>query len=186
MVARTVRSRTGFEIMDTSDQQALTLLRDSLSEAQTNVRAYDTKAQIVGVGYIFALGIVAGVAEPLDTRVEGDVTYVLAAWGIGILPILLFGMVLHPSRKTAPHLTQTQVAGLQQILYVQPERHRSVDDLVDAARGSDPIKEISDELLKVSYLRELKRKRFLRALFSSGISFLVIFASHLTSVLGLL
>ncbi len=36
----------------------MSLLRDSLAEAQSTVRAYDTKAQIVGVGYIFALGVV--------------------------------------------------------------------------------------------------------------------------------
>lgn len=33
-----------------TDARSLAILRDSLAEAQTTVRAYDTKAQIVGVG----------------------------------------------------------------------------------------------------------------------------------------
>ena len=36
--------------MNLSAQQSFSLLRDSLAEAQTTVRAYDTKAQIIGVG----------------------------------------------------------------------------------------------------------------------------------------
>ena len=50
--------------MNSSAQQSFSLLRDSLAEAQATVRAYDTKAQIVGVGYIFALGV-AGRTEAL-------------------------------------------------------------------------------------------------------------------------
>lgn len=39
-------------------ERAIELLCDSLSEAQSTVRSYDTKAQIVGIGYIFALGVI--------------------------------------------------------------------------------------------------------------------------------
>ena len=42
----------------------------------------------------------------------------------------------------------------------------------------DPIIEVSFELLKVSQLRVLKRRRFLRALFSAAVVFLFIFATH--------
>ena len=41
------------------------LLQASLTEAQATVRGYDTKAQIVGVGYILALSVVARVAGPI-------------------------------------------------------------------------------------------------------------------------
>lgn len=43
--------------MNEKDQQSFMLLRDSFAEAETTVRAYDTKAQIVDIGYIFALVI---------------------------------------------------------------------------------------------------------------------------------
>ena len=44
--------------MSNDSVHALMLLKDSLAEAQNSVRSYDTKAQIVGVGYIFALNVI--------------------------------------------------------------------------------------------------------------------------------
>ena len=41
------------------------LLQASLTEAQATVRVYDTKTQIVGVGYILALSVVARVEGPI-------------------------------------------------------------------------------------------------------------------------
>lgn len=40
------------------DAEVVSFLNASLGEAPSTVRAYDTKAQIVGIGYIFALRIV--------------------------------------------------------------------------------------------------------------------------------
>lgn len=164
-----------------SNQQALGLLRDGLNEAQATVRAYDTKAQIVSVGYIFALGIVGHfekwMPEPSDVNA---VVNTLVGWGVVILPILLFGYVLYPSRKMAPRLASKPSVTLEYVLYVDPNKLGSVEELSSAAGRCDPINETAYELLKVSNLRELKRKRFLRALFAAGFCFAVIFATHLT------
>ncbi len=58
--------------------QALAILRDALSEAQTTVRSYDTKAQIVGVGYVFALGIVGLFSDRLPDSGELNAVGVLS------------------------------------------------------------------------------------------------------------
>lgn len=166
--------------LEQTNQQSLSLLRDSLGEAQATVRAYDTKAQIVGIGYIFALGIVTRVGEALPKTSEINIVYVLVAWGIVILPILLFGFVLYPSRKMAPKLADEPAMKLESILYIDPQKLGNLKDLKEAVSRSDPISEVAFELLKVSMLRELKRKRFLRALFAAGICFVVLFASQLT------
>jgi hypothetical protein len=166
--------------LELSTQQSLSLLRDSLGEAQATVRAYDTKAQIVGIGYIFALGIVTRVGEALPKTSEINIVYVLVAWGVVILPILLFGFVLYPSRKKAPRLANELTMKLEHILYIDPQRLGDLKELKEAAGRCDPISEIAFELLKVSMLRELKRRRFLRALFAAGICFAVLFASQLT------
>lgn len=160
--------------------QSLGLLRDSLSEAQTTVRAYDTKAQIVSVGYIFALGIIGHFEKwmPQPTDVNAFVN-TLVGWSVVILPILLFGHVLYPSRKMAPRLDSRPSVDLEYVLYVDPNRLGSVEDLSAAAGRCDPINETAFELLKVSKLRELKRIRFLRGLFAAGFCFVVIFATHL-------
>ncbi len=166
--------------LEQTNQQSLSLLRDSLGEAQATVRAYDTKAQIVGVGYIFALGIVTRVGEALPKTSEMDIVYVLVAWGIVILPILLFGFVLYPTRKKAPKLASESTVKMEHILYIDPQKLGSLKELKEAASRCDPISEVAFELLKVSMLRELKRQRFLRALFAAGICFVVLFASQLT------
>jgi len=169
--------------MEPPAQHAYDLLRDSLNEAQATVRSYDTKAQIVGVGYIFALGIVGQMFDELGGPTKLGVVDVMVAWGIVILPILLFGFVLYPSRKTAPLLSDESAESLQHVLYVEPGRHSGVDELIRAANRADAIRELAFELLKVSRLRELKRRRFLRALFASGVAFLVLFGSQFSKVL---
>lgn len=70
------------------DGPARDLLRDSLAETQTTVRGYDTKAQIVGVGYIFALGVVSQVEGLLPAATEFSLASLLVAWSIVIVPIL--------------------------------------------------------------------------------------------------
>ena len=168
--------------MNSSTQQSLILLRDSLVEAQTTVRAYDTKAQIVGVGYIFALGV-AGSFEALVPEASELNLLTLSVACSAILPILLFGFVLYPSRKSAEKFADQSEATPEHVLYVDPTKLGSVKALKEAVARCDPIKEVSFELLTVSQLRELKRRRFLRALFLAGVVFLFIFATHIIRIL---
>ena len=163
--------------MDPSTQQSLSLLRDSLAEAQATVRAYDTKAQIVGVGYIFALAIVENFEALLPKASELNLLTLSVACA-AILPILLFGFVLYPSRKSAEKFAGQSEATPEHVLYVDPTKLGSVKELIEAVGRCDPIKEVSFELVTVSRLRELKRRRFLRALFSAAVVFPFIYATH--------
>ena len=101
-----------------------------------------------------------------------------------ILPILLFGFVLYPSRKSAENFPDQSEATPEHVLYVDPTKLGSVNALKEAVGRCDPITEVSVELIKMSQLRELKRRRFLRALYASAIAFLIIFATHFTRVFG--
>ncbi len=163
--------------MNLSAEQSLSLLRDSLVEAQATVRAYDIKAQIVGVGYIFALGVVGTFEALLPEASELNLLTISVACGT-ILPILLFGFVLYPSRKTAEKFASPSESTPEHVLYVDPTKLGSVKALNEAVGCCDPIIEVSFELLTVSQLRELKRRRFLFALFSAAVVFLLIFATH--------
>lgn len=89
-------------------EQKLGILRDALSEAQATVRSYDTKAQIIGVGYVFTLGIVGRLGKIPPDREAFGVFLVIVSWGVVSLPILLFGYVLHPTRMTAPRVGGTE------------------------------------------------------------------------------
>ena len=48
--------------------------------------------------------------------------------------------------------------------------------------AGDPKKEIAYEILKTANLREIKRRRFLRALWAAAISFVVLFLGQLLRV----
>ncbi|MEL6921554.1 MAG: hypothetical protein AAFO77_11145 [Pseudomonadota bacterium] len=164
--------------VNASDEGSLELLQDSLNEAQMTVRAYDTKAQIVGVGYIFALGIVVQIGDLLPDHNGNPLALVLLSWIIVIFPVFHFGHVLYPTRKTAPKLSHDLDAKLQRVLYVDTERFTSPDGLRSSVEKCDPIDEYCFELLKTSKLRELKRRRFLRGLMSTVVAFLILFLSH--------
>ena len=91
---------------------------------------------------------------------------------------MLFGFVLYPSRKSVEKFADQSDATPEHLLYVDPAKLGSVKALEEAVGRCDPIIEVSFELLKVSQLRELKRRRFLRALFSAAVVFLFIYATH--------
>ncbi len=150
--------------------QSLHFLELTLAEAQATVRAYDTKAQIVGIGYTFTLNIVAAVSDAFPNAGGDALWAAVVFWGIVMLPLVLFGMVLFPSRKIAPKVAGATDLELQRTLYVETARYPSVDALEKAARASDWMHEIAFECLKVSRLRELKRARFIRALVATGVS----------------
>jgi len=159
-----------------STEQTFALLKDSLDEAQISVRAYDTKAQIVGVGYIFALNVIGDIGQMTDNPGSGDIVTIVIAWVLVILPITLFGYVLYPVRKSTKAETSD---GLAHFFYLHPERYGSAKGLIAAAEHCDPVDEIAHELLQLALLRESKRKRFVTALSSAGVTFSVLFASQL-------
>ena len=64
-------------------------------------RAYDTKAQIVGVGYILALNLVLHFGDLLPNHAPIGPTFFVVVWLIVIMPIVQFGQVLYPSRRRA-------------------------------------------------------------------------------------
>lgn len=162
--------------MNNDKVAAMMLLKDSLAEAQVSVRAYDTKAQIVGVGYIFALNVVGQINKLLSTEETATTLTIIIAWMIVILPIMLFGYVLYPVRKSA--VQSGDDSERKYMLFLHPERYNNVSELIDAAEGCDPSDEIAYELLKMSALRESKRKRFVRGLVAAAIAFLVLFANQ--------
>ncbi len=167
--------------MSAGNGKSLELLKSALAEAQATVRAYDTKAQIVGIGYIFALGIIGQFQNWFPTTNEVDLTQVIVAWGVVVLPIVLFGFVLYPTRK------MMGIGGpdkhFSSVLYVVPDRFAGPDAVIEAAEQCRPEQEIAFELLKVSQLRELKRQRFLRALFAGALCFVVLFGFQILRVI---
>ena len=87
-----------------SEAEQVSFLMSALNEAQASVRAFDTKAQIVGIGYIFAVGIISTIGSMNPDKPDFSILTIVFAWLLVIIPIVLFGAVLYPSRKMAPVL----------------------------------------------------------------------------------
>jgi len=172
-----------FEITREKREYADKMLLSALQEAQSVVRSYDTKAQIVGVGYILALNLVLRFGDLLPTRAPLGPLFFIAVWGVVILPIVQFGQVLYPSRMRAEKALRTKTPtsgpGSSPLYYPDPDRFVDIGDCVDKAVRADWTSVLAAELLKVSYLRTLKRARFRRGLMMTGFSFLVLGAEQL-------
>jgi hypothetical protein len=89
------------ENCESTREYADKMLLAALHEAQSAVRSYDTKAQIVGVGYILALNVVLHFGDLLRTKAQLGPLFYAVVWGVVLMPILLFGQVLFPSRRQA-------------------------------------------------------------------------------------
>ena len=115
---------------------------------------------------------------------ELGVLTISLAWLFFISPIALFGAVLYPSRKVAPKLGE-KGSQAHRLYYVESEIIHDVDSYLEAVNASDPNKEIAYEILKTAGLREIKRRRFLRALWAAATRFIVLYFGQLLRAEGL-
>jgi len=151
----------------------------ALKETHDTIRSYDTKAQIVGIGFIFTLAVLKGFGEKLGGPIDASTLGIALSWILAVGPIVLFASVLYPSRRK---LTTAYVKeeGIEHAFYFATKRDRSVEDYLADIAACDWRRELAFELMKASELREIKRRRFITALIASGLSFLVIAAYQLT------
>ena len=152
------------------------MLLAALQEAQLVVRSYDTKAQIVGVGYILALNLVLHFGDLLPARAPLGPLFYAVVWGVVIMPILLFGQVIYPSRTRAEKdlLAKTSFGSEQRVYYVDPDLFSGVGHLVQQALKSDWTSVLAAELLKTSRVRIIKQARFQRGLIMTLASFIAL------------
>jgi hypothetical protein len=151
------------------------MLLAALHEAQSIARAYDSKAQIIGVGYILALNLVLHFGDLLPRHAPVGPLFFAEVWGIVLMPILLFAQVLYPSRARAEKEFRRTRCGTHPLLYyIDPSGFADVKDFVRQAMKSDWTSVIAAELFKTSHVRAIKQARFRRGLTMAAVSFLVL------------
>jgi hypothetical protein len=152
------------------------MLLAAVQEAQSSVRSYDTKAQIVGVGYILALNLVLHFGDLLPTPAPLGPLFFAVVWGVVIMPIVQFGQVLYPSRMRAEKelFTKTSCQSEQRLFYVDPSLFFDLKDFVQKALTSDWTSVLAAELLKTSRVRAIKLARFQRGLVMAALSFAIL------------
>ena len=156
-----------------------------LAEAQDTIRNYDTKAEISGVGFIIAVGIVKQAGDSIIVPIEFAMFYVLAGWLVIVIPIIMLALVLYPARFNKT-VTSVQPDDVQIVMYFDRRVFLNVDAYIKATNESDWAKEIVFEIMKVSGIRDIKRQRFLRALYWSAGSFTFLFLSQMMRASGAL
>ncbi|MEQ8506871.1 MAG: hypothetical protein RIB80_16235 [Rhodospirillales bacterium] len=156
-----------------------------LAEAQQSVRSYDTKAQIVAVGYILALQVVLRAGAQVPVPMEHAALYVFAGWAILVLPVIMFALVLYPSHanKVSRKRDFGQCSG---VMYFDKKRFPDVESYVRAVAGVDWVRDTACEIIKVSDIRDKKRTRFLRALYGTGGAFIMLFLAQMMRAAGIL
>ena len=160
------------------DQNTLNVMLSALQEVQNAVRAYDTKAQVVSIAFIFSLGLITTVGTLAPSQPEYSLSLVILSWLFGIIPVVTFGLVLYPSRSMAPKLGNN-VSNLQKSFYVLEERYPMLEDYLESLNKSDWKIELAYEIQKNSLLRDVKRRRFILALCVAGTSYAVMFLIQL-------
>ena len=155
----------------------------ALKEVQDTVRAYDTKAQIVGVGFIFTIGVITNIGARLPNQHDFNTLLLILVWILAIGPIILFGVVLYPSRSIAPILGD-EAEDVRHNYYVATAIQKDLSIYLRNIEACNWNREIAYEIMKVSNLRDKKRNRFIRALYASAFSFIVIIGLQILHTLG--
>ncbi len=155
----------------------------ALKEVQDTVRAYDTKAQIVGVGFIFTIGVITNIGARLPHQAEFTTVMLILVWILAMGPIILFGFVLYPSRSMAP-IIGDEAEDVRHNYYVATAVQKDLGTYLRNNEACNWNREIAYEIMKVSNLRDKKRNRFLRALYASGFSYIVIIGLQILNTLG--
>ncbi len=163
---------------------AANCLLAALKEVQDTVRTYDTKAQIVGVGFIFSIGVVTNIGARLPNHPEFSTLFLILAWILAIGPIILFGVVLYPSRSNAP-IIGDEAEDIRHNYYVATAVQRDLSTYIKNIDACDWKQEIAYEIMKLSNLRDIKRSRFMRALYAAGFSYVVVIGLQILNTLSL-
>jgi hypothetical protein len=139
--------------------ERLVLLLDALRSAQETVRAFDTKAQIGGAGFIISVTALATLLRDLLPGAGGG-TAALAILAIAfVVAIALFGHVLWPRAVDAKAVGHAEGA-----YYVTGRATADAEQLIALQDGCDWKRELAFELIAVSAIRDDKQRRFRRAI----------------------
>lgn len=166
-----------------NDDIVIGCLQHAIEDAQGTIRAYDAKAEILGILLTVALGVTNFTF--LQQQPGTFSKYLLAAtWIVGLAAIAILGMVLHPKKDQFKGLsfgTYTPT-GAYFLFNVLSSPDKSVVALAKNARETDWVSELTYENMKLSLIRESKHGWFVMALELAGVTLLLITLTIIGSV----
>ncbi len=149
--------------MTDDNQHAITCLLHAVDSAQASARAWDVRAQIAGIGYIFSIGVINSIEADLVSRSLPSHLLDFALLLFFIIPIIGFGYVLFPRYKSdkQPLATGEEFSAVSFGLF----QGKTEQELAEHVAGLDWEKELVSELSQLSVVRDIKRRRFVIALY---------------------
>ena len=155
-----------------SKQERVDFLKQTMAFNEGNVRAYDVKAQISLAAFVLS-------GNPLMAAINGACggsarQVLVIALVVFIATILTYLWVLWP--VALPEQKLNESIGAKNLFYINPLG-------TDAAQYSERLKglmvesELTAETLKLSYIRNVKARRFKNSLIATVAAYLVLVAA---------
>lgn len=153
----------------------ISCLQHAIEDAQGTIRAYDSKAEILGILLTVALGITN---FTLLQQTPGALSKCLlsASWVFGLLALGLLGMVLHPKKDQFRGLSYGAYTptGAYFFFNVLSCPQNTVTELARKAQQTDWVSELTYESMKLSLIRDSKHRCFMWALKTAGLTLMLI------------
>ncbi len=167
--------------MTDDNQHAITCLLHVVDSAQASARAWDVRAQIAGIGYIFSIGVINSIEADLVSRSLPSHLLDLALLVFFIIPIISFGYVLFPRYKSDKQRLATgeEFSAVSFGLF----QGKTEQELAEHVAGLDWEKELVSELSQLSVIRDIKRRRFVNALYLCCVSYGFVVLDFIASIL---
>lgn len=158
------------------------VLRDILHGTEEIVRALDMKTEIAMLCYVLSVevAIVLGALEHLRTT-QPLVSIVLFVMFIAAL--ISYMMVLVPAHnpRVGKRGTRDAKHGANPAVYFLADPHdMTAQDLISAVSSADYASELANEVLKLSAIRDTKRKRLLLALYLTLAFYVLLLVARFT------
>ncbi len=160
------------------DSTSLTCLLRALEQVQSTVRAYDTKTQIASIGFIFSIGLVRFLVPEAAMSMFAPSGRFIWGFAISIVPIIMFGHVLFP-RFNPVRRSEVDTNVLKNVYTFGTNPERTVDEYLRDIDGANWKREIAIEIIEASFIRDIKRRRFLIAMYVAGVSYAAMFVAAL-------
>ena len=164
-------------VTDAKKDTAISCLKHAIEDAQETIRAYDTKAEILGILLTLAIGITN---FTLLENSKGYTKWILmTSWIVALVAIAVLGLVLHPKKNPFTNIVHGNYtpSGTYFLSNLSSAPQNTVSALTDKAVATDWVSELMYENMKLSVIRDHKHNCFTWALKLTGITILLIVTS---------
>lgn len=159
---------------DEKTATTISCVKHAIEDTQATIRAFDTKAEILGILLTLAIGITnfalldhaTGIAKCLLT----------SSWIMALIAIAVLGLVLHPKKNPFKNIDRGNYtpSGTYFLCNLSSSPQSTVTALADKAIKTDWVSELMYENMKLSAIRDHKHFWFTWALKLAGITILLI------------